>query len=225
MNTLLDRIVADADERGLPATVVFLGDLVNRGAASKDVLDRLLAGPDRREDSWIVLRGNHEQIMIDALTGAEDAAFSRWLRMGGMATLESYGGSRKHARADRARTLIDATHLDFLQALPLMHRHGNHVFVHAGIEPGIPLTRQRAERLLTIRGRFLRRHHGLPVTVVHGHTPSDGRPILAPGRIGIDTGAYLTGILTALAIDPWQSAPRFLQATAATTQRRSRVAC
>jgi serine/threonine protein phosphatase 1 len=214
MNDLLVRLLAaieaDAGERGLPATVIFLGDVVNRGAQTRQVLDRLVAGPTRVDDRWIVLRGNHEQTMLDALSANRQVAFRRWLKIGGAQTLASYGCTQKKVTPDSARQLIDPGHVRFLAELPLMHVVGDYLFVHAGVEPGVPLDRQDASTLMTIRGRFLRKSHGLPFTVVHGHTPTDGQPRLGPGRIGVDTGAYFTGILTAVAIEPDQRGRRFI---------------
>ena len=211
---MLAAIDADIAAHGLPATVVFLGDVVNRGPQTRQVLDRLVAGPNRPDQAWIVLRGNHEQAMLDAVTMGDEAIFRRWLKMGGMQALASYGGTRKHATPDRARDLIDPSHVGFLATLPLTHVVGEHLFVHAGVEPGVPLDRQRARKLTTIRGAFLKKSHGLPYVVVHGHTPAVGGPLLGPGRIGIDTGAYATGILTALAIGPGGSDRRFLRVVA-----------
>jgi serine/threonine protein phosphatase 1 len=211
---LLSAIEEDSSVRGLPAVVVFLGDVVNRGANTRQVLEILVAGPRRPGDRWIVLRGNHEQAMLDALTQGKESAFQRWLKMGGMQTLVSYGGTRKQATLDRARQLVDPNHLRFLAELPLMHISGSYLFVHAGVEPGVPLQKQSAAKLLTIRGRFLKKPHGLPFTVIHGHTPTDGRPRLGPGRIGVDTGAYFTGILTAVAIEPNNGKRRFLSVPA-----------
>jgi serine/threonine protein phosphatase 1 len=208
---LLVQIEADSAECGQPALVVFLGDVVNRGAKTRQVLDRLMAGPTRPGDRWIVLRGNHEQMMLEALTGGCEITFQRWLKMGGMETLTSYGGTRKQATPERARDLVGPAHLRFLAELPLIHIAGDYLFVHAGVEPGIPLQRQETAKLLTIRGQFLKRPHGLPFTVIHGHTPTDGRPSLGPGRIGVDTGAYFTGILTAVAIEPDRTGQRFLR--------------
>jgi serine/threonine protein phosphatase 1 len=222
--SLLTAIEADAATRGLPATVVFLGDVVNRGAQTRQVLDRLIAGPTRPGDRWIVLRGNHEQMMLDALTAGDLGNFRRWLRMGGEQTLASYGCARKKATLDRARELVDPSHVRFLTELPLMHIAGDYLFVHAGVEPGVPLQRQDATKLLSIRGRFLKRPHGLPFTVVHGHTPTDGRPRLGPGRIGVDTGAYFTGILTAVAIEPNQTSWRFISVPVSDAIARARSA-
>jgi serine/threonine protein phosphatase 1 len=214
LGALLAAIEADATALGLPATVVFLGDVVNRGAQTRQVLDRLVAGPTRPGDRWIVLRGNHEQMMLDALTPGGSGSFQRWLKMGGEQTLASYGCARKRATPDRGRDLVGANHIRFLTELPLMHIAGDTLFVHAGVEPGVPLQRQEAGKLLTIRGRFLKQPHGLPFTVVHGHTPTNGRPRLGPGRIGVDTGAYFTGILTAVVIESNHGSRRFIRVPA-----------
>jgi serine/threonine protein phosphatase 1 len=221
LSHLLVEIEADSAAYGRAATVVFLGDVVNRGAKTKQVLDRLLAGPARSGDRWIVLRGNHEQLMLDALTTRDGASFQRWLKMGGAQTLASYGDIGRRATADRARGLIDPAHLQFLMGLPLTHIAGGYLFVHAGVEPGVSLHRQNADRLMNIRKRFLKEPHGLPFTVVHGHTPTDGQPRLGVGRIGVDTGAYFTGILTAVAIEPKQTLRRFLQVSAPHARRQA----
>ena len=206
---LADMIVtieADAAAWGLPATIIFLGDLVNRGSKTRQVIERLMSGPRRADHRWIVLRGNHEQVMLDAVT--HDMRFKRWLRMGGRAALESYGGTRKDETPEGACRLIDPAHLAFLAGLPLIHVEGSYLFVHAGVHPGLPLDRQDAETLLTIRGRFLNEPHRLPYTVIHGHTPTNGAPLIGPGRIGVDTGAYFTGVLTAIAIGPEPGCPQ-----------------
>jgi serine/threonine protein phosphatase 1 len=214
LSRLLAEIEADSAMRRQPATVVFLGDAVNRGPQTRQVLDRLLAGPARPGDRWIVLRGNHEQMMLEALTAGHDMTFRRWLKMGGMETLASYGGTRKQATPERARQLVDPAHLRFLAGLSLTHIEGGYLFVHGGVQPGVPLQKQDAAKLLTMRGRFLKKAHGLPFTVIHGHTPTNGHPSLGPGRIGVDTGAYFTGILTAVAVAPRHAGHRFLRVAA-----------
>jgi serine/threonine protein phosphatase 1 len=201
LSRLLPAIEDDADAHGASATVVFLGDAVNRGPDTRQVLDRLIAGPTRAGDKWIVLRGNHEQIMLKALLKNDMAAFQRWLKIGGGKTISSYGGNGRHDTPEKVAELIDPAHLEFLAALPLFHVEDDLLFVHAGVDPGVPLKRQTPATLLNIRGRFLKKPHRLPFTVIHGHTPTSGKPMLGPGRVGIDTGAYVTGILTAIAID------------------------
>ena len=215
LTEMLGVIGADATSRGLPSVVVFLGDVVNRGPHTRQVLDRLAGGPTDPNQQWIVLRGNHEQAMLDAMTGGDPASFRRWMKMGGLQSLASYGGTARHATPERARKLIDPAHMRFLAALPLTHVVGEHLFVHAGVEPGVPLRRQRPRKLMSIRGAFLKKPHGLPYMVVHGHTPTTGSPLLGPGRIGVDTGACVTGILTALAIGPEPGDRRFLNVVAA----------
>lgn len=197
------RIALDA--AGQPgSTIVMLGDYVDRGPASAGVLDHLIAEPPagiRR----ICLTGNHEDAMLRFI--ADPGATLEWLDFGGDATLRSYGiDARPFVRPLQQDTLmsiltdsIPATHLAFLATLPVALTMGNFVLVHAGVQPGIPLADQADEDLMWIREPFLSQGPGSDITVVHGHTPSE-RPVFAHGRIGIDTGAYMTGTLTVLKI-------------------------
>ena len=218
MDSLLDdlllQIEADAARRGRPVKVVFLGDLVNRGPDSRQVVERIMAGPRRPDHSWLTVAGNHEQLMLDALLPGSPLAFRRWMKKGGRETLRSYGVPPKQASLDAALKAVPREHLVFLAGLPQYHLHGEFLFVHAGVEPGVRLEAQRPQSLLTIRGPFFKEPHGLPFVVVHGHTPTEGRPLVGPDRIGVDTGAAATGILTALAIDGETPQPRFIQARA-----------
>jgi serine/threonine protein phosphatase 1 len=212
MRRLLDDLLAliEADAGGDSAVVVFLGDLVNRGPASRQVLERLIEGPSRPCDRWVTLRGNHDQLMLDAVAGKSEAAYRRWMQKGGLETLASYGVSRKEASLSRARRAIPSAHLAFLGGLPFSFRAGEHFFVHAGIDPRRPLDRQSEEAMMNIREPFLRGSHLLPFTVIHGHVPSPGGPVVAPRRIGVDTGAYASGVLTAVALREGRQ-PRFLE--------------
>jgi len=210
LDDLIGRIEADAGDD--QAVVVFLGDLVNRGPSSRQVIERLMDGPRRRGDRWITLRGNHDQLVLDAVAGKSQTAFRRWMEKGGLETLASYGVSRKEASLSRARRAIPSEHLEFLDGLPFSFRAGEHFFVHAGIDPRRPLDRQSEAAMMTIREPFLRGSHLLPFTVVHGHVPSPGGPVVAPRRIGVDTGAYSSGVLTAVALREGCK-PRFLKST------------
>jgi serine/threonine protein phosphatase 1 len=211
---LLARLVRDieydASRLGRPALAIFLGDIVNRGPGARQVVETLIAGPRRRGDFWCCLRGNHEQALLDALES--DAAFAKFLQKGGAPTAQSYGVRRRDLRRDALRSAIPESHLAFLRALPLTCRVGDRLFVHAGLARGVPLERQSAHTLMNIREPFLSAPHGFPFTVVHGHTPSNGRPVVADGRICVDTGAVLTGVLTAAAFDDDGPGARFLQA-------------
>jgi serine/threonine protein phosphatase 1 len=219
MDDLLDAMLAaiegDQSHHAGPHTIVFLGDFVNRGPGSRQVLDRLIAGPQRAGGRWIVLRGNHEQTMLDALTGDDERLFRRWLKRGGTTTLQSYGARGTSISVSRARAMVGKDHLAFLASLPMTHIAGDYLFVHAGVAPGLPLASQPAATLMNIRSPFLKRPHRLPYTVVHGHTPTEGEPLIGPARIGIDTGACFTGILTSIAIDTKMGEHRFLRVSVA----------
>lgn len=209
LDRLLALIEADAEAAKRDATVVFLGDLVNRGPASRQVLERLIAGPERPGQAWITLRGNHDQLFLDAIGGKSEAAFQELMRKGGAETLASYGVRKKEASLSRARRAVPSDHLRFIESLPLSYAAGEFFFVHAGVDPLRPLNRQTETTLMTIREPFLRNAHRLPYTVVHGHVANPKGPVIAARRICVDTGAHATGVLTAVAICPKNPA-RFL---------------
>jgi serine/threonine protein phosphatase 1 len=207
LDKLTDQIRKDAWER-LPANsqpvVVFLGDYVDRGPESRGVIDHLLHGLPQ---SWSCrfLKGNHEEAMLEFLRDPQFGA--TWRDYGGLETLNSYGVI---PRRDGAKIDWDATARDFAAALPVEHRQfldrlspfevvGDYIFVHAGLRPGLPLDFQSEKDLFWIRDDFLIGRRAHEKTIVHGHTP--GETVLrGPGRIGIDTGAYMTGRLTALGL-------------------------
>ncbi|MBF9060187.1 serine/threonine protein phosphatase [Rhodobacterales bacterium HKCCSP123] len=200
-----DRVAADRAREGTgAASLVHLGDLVDRGPDSAGVVECLadLAAGDPRV---VVLKGNHDAMFSEFLDLGPGPARSRWLgdTMGGRETLLSYGvrpdlgESGSHAAL---RAAVPTHHRRFLATLPSMHRAGGCAFVHAGIRPGIPLDAQDEEDLLWIRGPFLfdTRDHG--ALIVHGHTPVE-RVELHANRLAIDTGTAWGGPLTAVAIE------------------------
>lgn len=213
LEALLDKISADRGET--PATLVFLGDAVDRGPDTRGVLDRLMRGPEGADECWVVLRGNHDQLMLDALRRRTDAAFAAWIDKGGAETLASYGVARADLSLPAALAAVPSAHVEFLDGLAYLYDCGGHVFVHAGIDPCQPLARQSPQTMMNIRDAFHREAHRLPFTVVHGHAPTDGAPLVAPGRIDVDTGAHATGVLTAVALRPGRAA-YFLEARGAT---------
>ncbi len=207
LDGLLRQIEADHRRRGgdVRPVLVFLGDLIDRGPQSREVVERVCSGPLPGFQT-IVLAGNHEEVLLRLLDGEEEL-LAQWLRFGGEECLASYGIDAMHLLAlpaERAlakvRERIPPAHQRFLHELGDSFRFGDYLFVHAGIRPGIPLDRQSPVDLRWIRQPFLsdRRDHG--VTVVHGHTISERVEQLG-SRIGIDTGAYHYGILTALAVE------------------------
>ena len=185
--------------------VVMLGDYVDRGPASAAVIERLvphrLAGLPTR-----CLLGNHEDALLGFL--ADPVGAAEWLDWGGRATLASYGVDAEEAAtgAELRRLAIDLAeamptrHLAFLQELELSIELGGFLFVHAGIRPGVAFDRQRLDDLLWIREPFLASTRVGSHRVVHGHTISAEVEVL-PHRIGVDTGAFATGRLSAVVIE------------------------
>lgn len=194
----------EADRAGVPDwRIVHLGDYVDRGPQSRQVLDAIIVAA--RDPRVITLAGNHDIAMLDFL--ATPSAGGLFARYGGDATARSYGVEidfdlPRLFEADHAALVeaVPAAHLEFLHNLRLSAEFGDFFFCHAGIQPDVPLDRQDAKDLTWIRDRFLK-HEGLhPKVIVHGHTPHE-HPELKPNRVNVDTGAYHYGVLTALVID------------------------
>ena len=190
--------------------LVHLGDYVDRGPDSAGVVRRLAAGPISAIPT-VCLRGNHEQMLLDALAhGGGDR--EDWLRNGGGATLRSWGADPVQPIAAWAAAM--GPELPFLRALPLFHGLDGYVFVHAGLRPGLSMALQMEADMLWIREGFLEWNGPLlpesPGTAaVHGHTPAR-RPEVRRNRIGVDTGAVAGGALTCAVLEG--DAVRFLTA-------------
>jgi serine/threonine protein phosphatase 1 len=203
---LLDKIAADrAAHPAAQYELIFLGDYVDRGNESRDVLDLLSQGPIEGF-ATTYLRGNHEDYILRFLKDTKGA--SSWLYYGGANTLISYGipvspleddPDRLIAIQQKLRNNLPEAHVAFLRNLETSHAVGDYFFVHAGVRPGVPLDKQSTYDLLWIREPFLEstKYHGR--MIVHGHSVQM-RPEILPNRIGIDTGAYDTGVLTALVL-------------------------
>ncbi len=204
LDDLLARIDADHAARVQKRRlIVVLGDLIDRGPDSAGVVERImgLAGPDVR-----VLAGNHEELMLLTLEGDREAA-KVFARAGGRETILSYGVSEEaYERADFGemidlmRANIPPRHVDFMKGLEDLVEIGDYAFVHAGIRPGVPLDEQRPEHLRWIRAGFLDHKQPHPRMIVHGHTITETVDERS-NRIGIDTGAYASGVLTAIGLD------------------------
>jgi serine/threonine protein phosphatase 1 len=183
--------------------VVYLGDYVDRGEHSREVIDWLIDHPLPGFER-VHLLGNHEDSMLRFLTDVQIGP--AWLTYGGGATLHSYGvkppaSDRDLVRAQaELRDRLPPRHLAFLRELSLSHVEGDFCFVHAGIKPGVPLEAQALEDMLWIRDEFLGSRVDFGKIVVHGHTITDA-PEVKRNRIGIDTGAFASGKLTCLVLD------------------------
>ncbi|HQZ11563.1 MAG TPA: metallophosphoesterase family protein [Devosia sp.] len=209
LHELETEIIADAAGTKGVKWIVMLGDYVDRGPRSAEVLDHLM-GPAPFGFTRICLKGNHEATMFAALTSL--AGMADWLTFGGETTLESYGMSDIQIAAlldldedDRIKlellsAYIPPEHLAFIRDLPLSFSMPGFVFVHAGLRPGPPLKEQTEQDMLWIRKEFLHTPHDHGGVVIHGHTPMD-EPTILPYRINIDTACFMTGKLTALRVD------------------------
>lgn len=203
LRSLEQMILADGANLPGDKLIVLLGDYVDRGPNSAAVLDHLLVEPPptfRR----VCLMGNHEVMASSFFDNPHPR--SDWLEFGGRETLQSYGLTEATLRATRPAhwnnmiaAHVPAEHLDFMRQLPWTLSLPGWLFVHAGLRPGVPLAHQSPDDLFWIRETFFDGEDKLDKRVVHGHTPAP-EPVITPHRICIDTGAYATGILTALKI-------------------------
>ena len=205
MAAVFERIDDDLKSRPIADAVqVFLGDYIDRGPNSREVIDLLIA---RRKGHTVVpLKGNHEDYPLRFLS--KPALLSEWKNVGGLNTILSYGVApprrldlqSQHRLATALGHSMPDSHRRFLGGLALSFSCGDFFFVHAGVRPGIPLQEQSQNDLLWIREDFLLHEEDFGKVVVHGHTPAR-EPDIRPNRINIDTGAYATGRLTCLVLE------------------------
>lgn len=207
---LLDQLLAmihdELERRPAARTrLVFVGDLIDRGPKSAQVIERLRTYR-RHGVRPLFLLGNHEEVLLRILAG-DKTLIESWLKFGGLQCLESYGVDPILVRSKEPEELvriiqqaIPAKHAEFLKSFIDSCRFGDYLFVHAGIRPGVELDQQRQTDLRWIREPFLFDDTDHGFVVVHGHTIRT-EVEERPNRIGIDTGAYRTGVLTALAIE------------------------
>lgn len=200
MSALLAKIEAEAEGD----TIVFIGDYIDRGPASAAVLDRLIAGPPEGW-RWVVLPGNHEMMMLDALLGrGSRTTMEQWLFNGGETTLKSYPDGE-----------VSTSHLEFVGNLHPLYRDRHRIFAHAWYDGSKAFEEQDEEALLWERFSSRDRLKSIaPWHFVHGHTPGAGNPTTRGNRTNIDSGAVFGGPLSAVVFDDEKPGPpiRIIQA-------------
>jgi serine/threonine protein phosphatase 1 len=179
---LMEKLDVDKDQDCL----IFLGDYIDRGPQSLEVVDYLIGLP---QDGYrtVFLKGNHEIMFENYLSGRDDFNF---LTNGGLETTNRY-----MQNTDFQRLVIPPSHISFFQDLRLYHETDSYIFVHAGLAPGVPLDKQQEKDLLWIREPFIRSDYSFGKKVIFGHTPFK-QPLITENKIGIDTGAVYGNTLT-----------------------------
>ncbi|MFC4292788.1 metallophosphoesterase family protein [Sphingorhabdus arenilitoris] len=207
LKELLRKILDDDNARG-PADmqIIMLGDLVDRGPDSAGVIDTAMALKDWKPNTRF-LTGNHEEVFLDAVNSGDPKIVRFFIRIGGESTILSYPISRKDylkmdmkELAEKLPQIIPQRHVDFLTSFEDQIVIGDYIFVHAGIRPGVAIEDQEATDLRWIRGSFLNHKGDFEKVVVYGHTITKDVDE-SRSRIGIDTGAYDSGKLTAIGLE------------------------
>lgn len=182
LSRLLEALPLEDSDR-----LIFLGDYVDRGPDSKGVVSYLMEWQRKGKQEMIFLKGNHEDMFL-AYLGLPGRYGDMFLFNGGGATLSSYGISPKNGSPEKALSLLPGSHLEFLKGLRTYYPMEPFLCVHAGVNPAKPLDQQTEEELLWIRDEFIVSQHGLPYTVLFGHTPHRQVLFHLPYKVGLDTG-------------------------------------
>ena len=206
LEDLLAKIHAELQHHpSVKTLLVFVGDLIDRGPSSAQVIERLRTY-QRPGIQPVFLLGNHEEVLLRIL-GGDAELITKWRWFGGAECLQSYGvDPQQLAHVNEAealaivRSAVPRSHREFLESFVDSCRFGDYFFVHAGIRPGIQIDQQSQADMRWIREPFLLDDTDHGFVVVHGHTIRE-EVEQRPNRIGIDTGAYRTGVLTALGIE------------------------
>ena len=209
LQALIEKCLVYAEEQQTLPHFIFLGDYVDRGSQSREVLSCLQHLPEILGSGSKVtcLRGNHDQMFIDAVLHHD---VNSWFSNEGDETLNSYAREPSNLRYDFVLGIYDpllGAHAKWLDTLPLSFEDEYRFYCHAGICPGVPLDRQEPYDLLWIRHEFLESQYNHPKLIVHGHSPTMSGPDLRINRLNLDTGACMGGKLTAAVFNDTQVAP------------------
>ncbi|PTM45493.1 serine/threonine protein phosphatase 1 [Sphingomonas aerolata] len=204
---LVAQVARDNAARPIAKTqIVLLGNIIDRGPDAARMIKGCMQ-ITASNDNLVVLKGNHEDMMADAL-GGNLTVYGHWLHFGGRETLLSWGvhpnvanGPATKDNLAAAAQAVGEEVVDWLQRLPLHHKHGPYLFVHAGIRPGVAIDEQEPDDFMWIEDEFLNYKMSHGFIVVHGHSLVGDKAVILPNRIGINTDAYTTDKLTALGID------------------------
>jgi serine/threonine protein phosphatase 1 len=186
----LEQLISNINADWENDTIVFIGDYIDRGSAPREVVDYVI----RLKTDYkkvVCLLGNHEYMLLRYLDGLDEEMY---LSNGGQATLFAYGISLSEKSRDR-KVKIPSEHLDFYKSLLPYYESGNYLFIHAGLKPGMPLSKQATHSLLWLRHEFIDSDYDFGKMIIFGHTPLS-YPLVMPNKIGIDTGAVHGGKLT-----------------------------
>jgi len=206
---LLERLLANIESRhkwkspDKRGKIVYLGDYIDRGADSLRVIDLAIKGI--AGFSNVFLKGNHEQLLMEAMNSDDRNVWNNWMSAGGEVTLKSLGYDLFQRKFNSAllKEFLGEERVKWLHNLELTHQFDDIICVHAGFLPEVPISEQVERDILWIRKRFLQSNYDFGLGVIHGHTPDDA-PVTKPNRICLDTGAGMGGELTALVVDrPW----------------------
>jgi serine/threonine protein phosphatase 1 len=169
--------------------LIFLGDYIDRGPDSFGVVERVLELKNRWRERVVVLKGNHEQMFLNLISGKVEISKISLTSNGMPLTIRNYLQNKP----------FPVSHFTFYDNLDLYYETSRHIFVHAGLRPGVPLNEQTEMDFLWIRDEFLDSEYDFGKTVVFGHTHFKA-PYILPGRAGLDTGAVFGGSLTCLEV-------------------------
>lgn len=199
LNAIITHAVNDAAAHNAAPRFIFLGDICDKGPRSRQAMD-IVAEVLVEYEGSIVLKGNHDDMFLKAVQERDRRYAAAWVSRGGVETLNSYHYGNLNEAIELVRTM-HGDHLRMFAASKPMAVVDGIVFAHAGIDPAVSLADQTEKDLMWIRDEFLDHVGFLQHIIVHGHSVVGHKPVVTENRISIDTGAYESGRLTAVAID------------------------